>query len=102
MIEYHVEYHFNTSPVQRFDHVPKLVNGPEWILPRAIRLMRREERNGRVAPIVTQPARRILRIELKNRKQFDCCDTKLFEVRNLLNQTLRRCPASFPLMPELG
>ena len=60
--------------------------GPERVLARAVCLMRRKERNRRIAPIVDASRRRILRIELKHRQQFDRCDTKLLKVRNLLDQ----------------
>ena len=102
VIEDHVENDFDSGAVQRFDHVAKLVNGPERILTRAIRLVRRKERNGRIAPIVHPSRRRILSIELKYREQFDCCDAQLLED----TESSRSDPAYVPRFdsatPELG
>ena len=43
VIEHNVENHLDTRPVQRLDHVAKLVQWPERVLTRAIRLVRRKE-----------------------------------------------------------
>ena len=43
VIEHNVENHLDTRPVQRLDHITKLVQWPERILLRAIRLVRRKE-----------------------------------------------------------
>ena len=52
VVEDHVENDLDACPVQRLDHVAKFVHRAERILTRAIRLVRREERNRRIAPIV--------------------------------------------------
>ena len=52
VIEHHVENDFDARPVQRLDHVAKLVHRAQRILARAVRLVRRKERNRRVAPII--------------------------------------------------
>ena len=55
VVEHHVENHLDARPVQRLDHVAELVDRAERVLPRAVRLVRREERDRRVAPVVDQP-----------------------------------------------
>src|SRR4029453_6610462 len=49
--------------------------------------MRREERDGRIAPVVRLAWRAVLRIELEYRQQFHCCDAQIFEVRDLFDQS---------------
>jgi hypothetical protein len=43
VIEDHIENDFDPGTMERFNHVPKLVDGPERILTGAIGLMRRKE-----------------------------------------------------------
>ena len=43
VIENHVKNDLDSRAMQRFDHVAKLVDRPQRILTRAIRLMRRKE-----------------------------------------------------------
>ena len=87
VIEHHVENDLDSRPVQCFDHVAKLVDRPERILTRAVRLMRRKERNRCIAPVVDPSRRRILSVELKYREQFDRSDAELLKIRDLLDQT---------------
>ena len=87
VIEDHVENDLDSGPVQRFDHVAKFVHRAQRILTRAIRLVRRKERNRRIAPVVDSSRRAILSIELKDRQQFDRGDAELLKIRNLLDQT---------------
>ncbi len=49
-------------------------------------LMRRKERDRRITPVIDQPGRSILRIELEHRQQFDGGDAELLKIRNLLDQ----------------
>src|SRR5262249_55947439 len=69
------------------DHVSKFVHRPESIFARTVRLMRREERNRRVTPVVDLARRTIQGVELEHWEKFDSGDAKLLEIRNLLNQT---------------
>ena len=55
VVEDDVEDDLDAGAVQRLDHVAELVDRPERILARAVRLVRREERDRRVAPVVDQP-----------------------------------------------
>ena len=87
VIEHDVENDLDARPVQRLDHVAKLVHRTKRILTRAVRLVRRKERYRRVAPVVDPSRRAILRVELKHRQQFDRGDAELLEIRNLLDQT---------------
>ena len=75
VVEHHVKYHLDTSTVQRFHHIAEFVHRAEWVLARAVRMVRREECDRRIAPVVDQARRRILRIELKYRHQFDPQDS---------------------------
>src|SRR5215472_9450422 len=54
--------------------------------------MRREKRNGCIAPVVRLARWAVLRIELEYRQQLHCSDTEIFEVRNFFDQS-SVCPA---------
>ena len=69
--------------------------GPSGILPRAVRLMRCEERDGRVTPIVNATWRAILRIKLKHGKKFDSRDSQVLEIRNLLDESAKSAACLF-------
>ena len=86
VVEHHVEDDLDARPVQRLDHVAKLVDRAERILARAVRLVRREERNRRIAPVVDEPGGAVLGVELEDRQQFDRGDAELLQIRNLLDQ----------------
>ena len=60
---------------------------PERIPPRAVGLVRREERHRRVAPVVDESRRRVLRVELEHRQQLHRGDAERLQVRNLLDQS---------------
>src|SRR5580765_5203277 len=87
VIEHDVKNDLDPSPVQRFDHVAKFVNRAQRILPRAIRGVRRKERNWCIAPIVNPSRSTILDIEMETRQQFNSGDAQLLKIRNPLNQT---------------
>ena len=95
VIEHDVKNDLDPRPVQRFDHVAKFVHRAQRILPRAIRRVRRKERNRRVAPIVDPSRRTILGIEMEDRQQFNRSDAQLLKIRNLLDQTGVRAPLPF-------
>ena len=61
--------------------------GPERIPARAVGLVRREERDRRVAPVVDLARRAVLGIELEHRQQLDGGDAELLEIGDLLDQT---------------
>src|SRR5262249_16599644 len=87
VVEYHIEKKLNTRPVQRLHHVAERVQRYQWILPRAIGLVRRKERNWRIAPIVDQSRRAILGIELKHRQQFHSGNAEILKIRDFFDQT---------------
>ena len=87
VIENYVENDLDSRAVQRFDHVAKFIDRAQRILTRAIRLVRRKERNRRIAPVIDSSRRGILSIELEYREQFYRCDAELLKIRNLLDQT---------------
>src|SRR5262249_1988593 len=87
VIEDNVENDLYARPVQRFNHVAKFVDRAERIPTRTVTLVRGEERDGRVSPVVDPPGRGILGIELKYRQQFDGGDAESLEIWYLLDQT---------------
>jgi len=86
VVVHHIQDHLDARPVQRLDHVPELVDRAQRAFRRAIAVVGREERDRRVAPIVGQPHRRILRVELKNRQQLYGRDAQVPQIGNLLDQ----------------
>ena len=54
--------------------------------------MRREERDRLVAPVVDQPRRASLGVELEHRQQFDGGDAEFPEIGDLLDQSRVRAP----------
>ena len=52
VVEDDIENDLETGPVQRLDHVAKLVHRAERVLARAVGLMGREEWHRRIAPVV--------------------------------------------------
>ena len=86
VVEHDVENDLDARPVQRLDHVAEFVDRAERILARAVRLVRREERDRRVAPVVDLARRAILGVELEHRQQFHRGDAELLEIRDLLDQ----------------
>ena len=55
VIENNIENDFDARPVQRLHHVAKFVYRAERILARAVALVRREERDRRIAPVIMCP-----------------------------------------------
>ena len=86
VVEHDVEDDLDARPVQRLDHVAELVHRAERIPARAVRLVRREERDRRVAPVVDLARRAVLGIELEHRQQLHRGDPELLEIRDLLDQ----------------
>ena len=76
----------SAGPMERLDHVAKLVERPERVLARAVGRVRREEGDRRVAPVVDPARRAVLGVELKHRQQFDRGDAEVLEIGNLLDQ----------------
>ena len=95
VVEDHIENDLDARAVQRLDHVAKFVDRAERILTRAVGLVRRKERNRRVAPVVHSAPAGILSIELKHRQQLDRRDAQLLQVRESSRSDRRMCHASF-------
>src|SRR5262249_12468888 len=95
VIEDNVENDLDTRPMQCLHHVAKLVDRAERVLTRAIALMRREERDRRVSPIVDPSRRGILSVELKHGQQFDGGDPELSQIWNLFHQGSIRAACCF-------
>ena len=102
VVEHDVENHFDARAVQGLDHVAELVDRAERILPRAVRRVRGEERDGLVAPVVDQPRRAGVRIEREHRQQFDGRDAEILAGRGSSRSGRRRCRAFSRRRPEFG
>src|SRR5262249_60819308 len=73
--------------MERLDHVPELVNRTKRIAAGTVGLMRREEGNRRVPPIVNAASRTVLHVKLEHRQQLHRRDAQPLEIRNLFDQT---------------
>jgi hypothetical protein len=71
VIENDVEKDLNARAVECLDHVTKLINWTHGILARAVGLVRCEERDRSISPVVDTSRRAILGIELEHWKKFD-------------------------------
>src|SRR5262249_14493085 len=80
VIEYDVENHFDSPAMQHFDHVAKFIHCTHRILPRAKRLMRREERDRRISPVINATGRTVLRIKLEYGKKLDSGDSQISKI----------------------
>ena len=95
VVEDNVENHLDPGAMQCLHHVAELIHRAERILARAVCLMHGKERDRRVTPVIDQPGRSILRIELKHRHQFDGSHAELTQIGNFLDQTRKRAPFVF-------
>ena len=86
VVEDDVEDDFEAGAVKRLDHVAELVEDAERLLARAVGVMRREERDRLVTPVVDPASGRVLRIELEYRQQLDRRDAEILQIGNLLDQ----------------
>src|SRR5467141_5105443 len=80
VVEHDVKNHFDAGPVQCFHHVPELVDWTERVLPRAVRLVRREERDRCVTPVIDVPCRAVECVELEHRHELDRRDSEFLQV----------------------
>src|SRR5262249_26017360 len=86
VVEHDVEDDLDAGSVQRLDHVTKLVDGPLRIATGAVGVVRREERDGRVAPVVDLAGGSVLDVELENGQELHRADAQILEVWDLLDQ----------------
>ena len=87
VVVHHIEDDLDAGSVQRLDHVAKLIQRGQRILARAVRVVRREERDGAVAPVVDVAGRAVLFVELIDGQQFNGGHTEVPQVGNLFNQS---------------
>src|SRR5215831_4887417 len=78
--------------MQRLDHIAKFVDRAKGILTGTVGPMRCKEGDGRVSPVVDKTRRTVLRVELKDGQQFYCCNAKLLEIENLLDESAIGAP----------
>jgi hypothetical protein len=71
--------------MERLHEVSELVDGTERIETRAVAGVRGEEGNRRIAPVVDQARRAVLRIELEYGEEFDRGDPEILKIRNLVD-----------------
>jgi hypothetical protein len=90
VVEHDVEDDLDAGSVQRLHHVAELVHWAERITARAVRLVRCEERDRCIAPVVDLARRAVLGIELEPRQQFHRGDPELLEIWDLLDQAGER------------
>ena len=81
--------HPDARVVQRLHHVAKLIHRAQRILPRTIRLVRREKRDRRVAPVIDQTFWAVLWIELEYGKKLDSRDSQILKIWNLLDESAK-------------
>ena len=86
MVKDHIKDNLDAGSMERFDHIAKLVDRAEKVLPSTIRGMRCEEGDWRVSPVVQMSRRAVLFIEVKNRQQFHRGDAQIPQIRNLVDQ----------------
>ena len=82
MVVHNVEHHGDPGLVKSLDHILELKMLPIIINTRCILRMRCEEVQRHVSPIVT-----LVRIALKYGHEFDDGDPKLFQIRDLFDQS---------------
>src|SRR5262249_42636956 len=90
VIEHDVEDDFEAGSMERLDHVPELVDGTDGIAPRTIGVMRREEGDRRVTPVVDLSGRAVLSVELKHRQKLHSRDAEALQIRNLFDEPCER------------
>src|SRR5882724_9310681 len=86
MVEHDVEDDLDARTGQGLHHIAELVHRPERIPAVAVGLVRREERDRRIAPVVDLLRRGSLGIELEYRKQLDGADPQLLQIGDLLDK----------------
>ena len=82
----HVEDHLDAGAMKGLDHVAELVEHGQRRLAGAVGVMRREERDRLIAPVVHPAAWRVLRIELEDRQQLDGRDAQILQIGNLVDE----------------
>jgi hypothetical protein len=85
VVEDDVENHLDARAVQRLHHVAKFVKRSERVGSRAVGLMRREERDRLVSPVVAPAAWRIVAVELEHGEELHGGDAQVAQVRDLLD-----------------
>src|SRR5712691_11074676 len=83
MVEYHIEDDLDAGAMQRLDHIPKLVQGPEGVLAGTVRVVGGEERHRTVAPVVDEAWRTVLSVKLEDWEQLYSGDTEILQIGNL-------------------
>ncbi len=85
VVEDHVEDHLDAGPVQRLHHVPEVVERAQRGARGGVGLVRGEEGDGGVAPVVDEAAGGVLRVELEDRHQLHGGDAQVAKVRDLVH-----------------
>jgi hypothetical protein len=101
MVEHHVQDHLYARPVPGLHHVAELVHRPQRIPARAVGLVRREEGDRRIAPVVGLPRRSVLRVELEHRQQLDGAMPSAWRY-GIFSISTAKVPRVFSPTPELG
>src|SRR4030095_9930493 len=80
VVEDHIEDDLQARAVQGLDHLAKLVERAERVFAQAVAGVRREEGDRLIAPVVLQPRRGVLLVELKDGHQLDGADAETLEI----------------------
>ena len=86
MVERHVEDDLDPGAMQRLHHVAELVERAEGSRARAVGRVGREKGERRVAPVVREPRRRILRVELEHGQELHRGDAQVLKIGDLVDQ----------------
>lgn len=93
VVKHDIQNDLNAGSMQCLDHVAELIERSQRILTRTVSLVRSEETDRRIAPVVGEAWRAILGIELEYRQQFDRRDPEVLKIRDLLDQAgIRAAP----------
>jgi hypothetical protein len=86
VVEHDIEDDLDAGPVQGLDQIAELAHRGQHIGRAGIAAVRREERDGTVAPVVLPLGRRVLYVEMLHRQELHRGDAQIFQVGNLLDE----------------
>ena len=91
VVEDHIEDDLDARRVHGLDHRAEVIDRGERRVRGGIAAKGREEGNRRIAPVIRFGAEGlVLRIELLDGQEFDCCDAQILQIGDFLDQPLIR------------
>ena len=100
MIKHNIQDNFDASFMQSLNHITEFIEMVALMRLAAVPRYRSKKAYRAIPPIVRKLRsighcfEYLLCIKLKNRKKFNCCHSKLFEIRDLLNHSTK-CTGMF-------